>query len=484
MSSVSQMAEVLQELLEGRARQLARETGLIQRQRNFDGADLAQSLIFGWLQEPAITLEGLCQVLGRRQVKLSASGLAQRFSQESAAFFERLLSELSCQHVQAVAQVPLAILAPFSAVWLEDSSTVSLPGALRESWKGCGDSRGERAAVKLCTRWEIKRGQVQGPMLMEGRRNDKRSPLALESLPRGSLYIADLGYFSLKRLARLCGRGGHLRRRAVRYFLSRYQRPTALLSRQGQALDLRALVPKRVGERKQCLALLGQQERLPVRLLLERVPKEVGEQRREQVRQRAADHGHQADAFTLWLCDWTILVTNVPARLLSFEQVLVLMHVRWQMERLFRLWKEDGLIDEWRSHKPWRILTELYAKLCAMLIQHWFILAGCWQDAHRSLVKAAQVVRREAGSVMLALAHGGLEHAIALVLGCMQSGCRLDKRQQFPSTAQLLEGACLPAQRPRPACRRRHRDQVQRWPAGKGWAVSFSSRLHHRRRGP
>lgn len=484
MSSVSQLTKVLQEVLDVQARHLARETGLIQRERSFDGADLAQSLIFGWLQDPQISLDGLCQVLGRRQVKISASGLAQRFSPASAAFFEHVLCELTHQHLQAVAPVPVALLAPFRAVWLEDSSTVSLPGALREIWQGCGDRRGASAAVKLCTRWELKRGQVQGPLLMPARRNDKRSPLSLQSLPAGSLYVADLGYFSLKRLAQLCGRGGHLRRRAKRYFLSRYQRPTCLLSRQGQELDLRTLLPKQVGERKEGLALVGKQQRLPVRLLLERVPKEVGEQRREQVRQRAADHGREADAYTLWLCDWTILVTNVPRRWLSFEQVLVLLHLRWQMERLFRLWKEGGLIDEWRSQKPWRILTELYAKLCAMLIQHWFIVAGCWQDVHRSLVKAAQVVRREAGIVMVAFHRGGLEDAIAGVLSCMQSGCRLDKRQQFPSTAQLLEGAPLPAQRPRPACRRRPRDQSQRWPAGKGWALGLSSRLHQRCSGP
>ncbi len=57
-------------------------------------------------------------------------------------------------------------------------------------------------------------------------------------------------------------------------------------------------------------------------------------------------------------------------------EVLVLLRLRWQNKRLFRLWKEDGHIDDWRSKKPWRILCEVYGKLSAMLIQQWLIHEG------------------------------------------------------------------------------------------------------------
>jgi hypothetical protein len=472
MDSVTQISEAVQRILGEEATELAREVGFIKRERNFDGADFAQSLVFGWLQGPQETLDGMTQVMQRRHVSMSAAGLSQRFTEEAATFFEQLLSRLTQQHLQAEAAVPTEWLARFSAVYLEDSSTVSLPSELAEVWRGCGGSRGKNAAVKLCCRWEVKRGQLQGPSLMEGRRSDQRSALSLTDLPQGSLYLADLGYFSLRRLCLLCGRAGASRGKARRYFLSRYHSKSALLTRQGQALSLWQVLPKRVGERKECLALLGKRCRLPVRLLMERVPPEVAEARRERVREAAADHGRQADEYVLWLCDWTILLTNVPRRLLSLQEALVFLRLRWQIERLFRLWKEHGRIDEWRSKKPWRILCELYAKLCAMLIQQWLIVAGTWHDAERSLVKAAQVVRREAGSLMEALYEGRLEVAVRRTLDCMQSGCRLNRRKQQPSTAQLLQGAPLPTKkRPCPP-QYRHRGAWQRWPAGHGWADS------------
>ncbi len=138
------------------------------------------------------------------------------------------------------------------------------------------------------------------------------------------------------------------------------------------------------------------------------------------------------------MAQWTLLVTNVPARRLSIEEALVLCRLRWQIERLFRLWKEYGRIDEWRSKNPWRILCELYGKLAAMLIQHSLIQAGCWSDPHRSLVKAAQVVSREAGRIMVALYEGRLEQVVCSIVRSMRSGCRLNRRKGAPSTSQLL----------------------------------------------
>jgi len=358
--------------LEEEANHLARESGFVQRERNLSGADFAQTLIFGWWQEPQETLDGLSQVAQRREVSISASGLCQRFTQEAASFLQRLLERLTQVHLQVEpAQLPL--LSRFAAVVVEDCSSISLPDELETCFLGAG---AQRAGLKLWVRWDVLTGHLQGPLLTQARQPESPSPFNEEPLPDDGLYLADLAFFSLQRLQRLAhptegGRG---------WFVMRLNQHTALYTRSGHRIELAGVVPRQEGELREMGVLLGKEARLPVRLLMLRVPEEVAEQRRERMREEARTHGRHVSEQALYLAGWTLVVTNVPTSGLSAAEVLVLLGVRWQVERLFRLWKDEGQIDEWRSKKRWRILCELYAKLAGMLIQHWLrprgLLAG------------------------------------------------------------------------------------------------------------
>jgi len=118
---------------------------------------------------------------------------------------------------------------------------------------------------------------------------------------------------------------------------------------------------------------------------------------------------------------------------------LVVAKVRWQIEFVFKLWKSHGLLDEWRSDKPARILCEVYAKLLALLLQHWIPVLGCWDYPDRSLVKAAQVVRAHA--IALACAQGALEPlmaALPTIQPVLTTTARMNTRHKEPNTYQLL----------------------------------------------
>ena len=203
MSSVPQQAETVQRILEEEARQRARETGFIERERAFNGADFAQALILGWLQHPDERLSGFTQLLQRRQVSITASGLSQRFTKEAATFMQRVLERLAEVQMQVEA-VDVPLLRRFSAVRVEDSSVVLLPQDLADIWHGCGGSTGmSEAALKLFVRWDVLAGKLEGPRLTDGRHSDHKSPFNDEDLPVGGLYLADLGFFALWRLQRL-----------------------------------------------------------------------------------------------------------------------------------------------------------------------------------------------------------------------------------------------------------------------------------------
>ena len=187
--------------------------------------------------------------------------------------------------------------------------------------------------------------------------------------------------------------------------------------------------------------LLGEKKRLPCRLMAVKVAEEVVNERRRRIRSDATRRGKTPSKRQLKLAEWTILVTSVPEELLSLDEAFVLMRVRWQIELLFKLWKSHGKIDDWRTGKPWRILCEFYAKLIAMLIQHWILLNGCWRFPNRSLTKAAASVRKHALHLAVAFASGcskRLMEALKIISRCLASGCRLNRRKTNPNTYQLL----------------------------------------------
>lgn len=179
--------------------------------------------------------------------------------------------------------------------------------------------------------------------------------------------------------------------------------------------------------------------RLSLRLLLVRVPKTVGNQPGESLRADAKDHGRELLAESLDLADWAIMLTHVPRRQLSLPEVPVCSRLRWHIERLFRLWKGYGNVDEWRSKKPFRVLTELSAKIGAMLIHQWLLYQGCWHDPHRSLFKAAQVLRREINRLMVALFEKEVESRLTSILHLLRlTGGQLHRCKGHSGTDQLL----------------------------------------------
>ena len=206
------------------------------------------------------------------------------------------------------------------------------------------------AAIKLFVRWDVLRGELHGLGLEQGRRNDQRGPLAVQDLPDGCLYVADLGFFGVQRLTTIA-HGGPDQPGIKRYFVSRYQPKTVLQTRRGHRIALAGVLPQQVGQVLEMGALLGQAGRLAVRVIMLRVPKEVADQRRAHIREVAQAHGRTPDEEVLWLAEWTIVLTNVPQRRLTTEQVLVLLRLRGPIERLFRLWKEHGSIDAWRESR-------------------------------------------------------------------------------------------------------------------------------------
>ncbi len=433
MASVPEIAQAMENVLTTTAEAAARPSGFVQRESKLTGPVFAKTTVLGWLKKPDARLSDLTQVAAALGVNIKPQGLAQRFTPEAAAFLEQLLNT-AVGEVIAGEPVAIPILQRFSGVILQDSSVIGLPEALAKLWPGCGNAShpaDASAALKLQVRLDVLNGTLYGPLLEAGRCQDRNCRLQITALPKQALRLADLGYFNLKVFQKLETEDS--------YFLSRLHMQTAVLNLDGQRLDLLGLLQAVGPDGVDLPVRIGVQERLRVRLLAVRVPQEVADQRRGRLEAEARRRGQAVSQASLALADWTLLITNVPVALLSLEEALVLIRVRWQIELLFKLWKQHSQVDEWRSEQPWRIACEVYAKLIGVILQHWLFLLGCWSYRDRSLVKAAETVRAYAMMLVSALARVlDLAFVLRQITQALALTPRMNRRRKQPNTCQLL----------------------------------------------
>lgn len=431
MATIPQVASALPTILGPVAERAARATGLVQRTSKLTGARFVQTLVFGWLAQPQARLSQLVQTAATLGVVISPQAVDERFSAASAECLREVVEE-AVRVVLATDPVAVPVLRRFTAVVVQDCTTISLPAALAATWPGCGGSAptSGQAALKLSVRLDLASGHLQGPYLEAGRTTDQRTTIAGAPLPPGSLRLADLGFFSLAELAEQDARGV--------YWVSRWLPGTALRLPDGRPQELLRLLEAATNAVVDQPVLLGGRQQLPARLLATPVPRAVADQRRRRLRATARDQGRAVSAARLALCAWTVLVTNVPAARLTAREALVLIRARWQIELLFKLWKSHQQVDAWRTANPWRILTEVYAKILAVIVQHWLTLVGCWHCPDRSRVKAAQAI--QAHALHLAAVFDGypqLCQALRIVARCLTTG-RLNTRKTAPTTVQAL----------------------------------------------
>jgi hypothetical protein len=204
------MAKVLRQVFEKDARELARSMGVIERERKLHGTTLALLLVLGWLHHPQAGSSALARFAGTLGVRISKQGIEEHWTMRTAEWlYEVLLRAIGS--VLSAKAVAVPLLGRFAGVYLEDGSSIVLPDALEQSWRGCrggnGASEGTKAGVKLTLRLDLVQGRVQGPMLQEGRSHESRSLLQSLPLVKGALWIADMGYFALVRLAQMSQAG-------------------------------------------------------------------------------------------------------------------------------------------------------------------------------------------------------------------------------------------------------------------------------------
>lgn len=431
MTTLPQLATTLQTVFTTTADAAARESGFVKRVRAFTGAQFVHTLLGAYLTSASPTTEDFVDTAASLGISITPQGFAARFTATAAVFLEQILSAALQQLITASPR-SIPILERFSAVSIQDSTVLRLPDALASIWAGCGGNREHlTAAVKGLVRLELRAGQLSGPLLLDGRAAD-RSACLLPRPPEHSLSIADLGFWSLADFAYAAAE--------QRFWLSRVPPKLQVFDATGQRWGLAELLAAHRDDSCELEVQLGVQQRLSARLLAVRVPPKVAEQRRRRLRATAKRKGRTVSATQLVLAGWTLLVTNVPKELLSLSEALALYRIRWQIELLFKLWKSEGQLEQTRAERPERVQCEVYAKLLALICEHWLMLVSCWSEISSSPTRLVRTIRKHAQVLVQAFAGSprGLERALREVVRQLQAARGMTRRKTHPNAFDAL----------------------------------------------
>ena len=418
----------IQNLLSVYAQEVNQWLEFSQRASALDAENFVQVLVLGWLKKKKASLNELAHAAQDLGLALTGSALHERINSKAVMLLAGILQR-ALHTLRKACPLPVKKLESFQGIYVTDSSQIALPAGMAKIFAG---NQGN-AMLKLQVTWDYLNGNLAMLELKDGKSSDQKATWHIQQAARGSLQLFDLGYFKQEYLRDLA-------QKEV-YFVCRYKAKTGLYDWEAQApfalvAELKNL-PKNENDYS---LLLGGRTKLGLRLLVRRLSQAAAEARRRKAKKIARKQGQTLTADYLYLLGWDILLTNLPRETWSLEEVFDLYPIRFQIEWLFRIWKEQLGMDELGDWSVERTLCQLYAHFLGAILVHLLTAAWRWGEFEYSFFKAVQIIQNAVKALMTCLRRFGwgfgawlkrLEHDF-------HHFARKTKRRKSPSTLQKI----------------------------------------------
>lgn len=352
---------------------IAKTTNFVQRSSSrINGTEFVQAMVLASIDPKSCPLSGIVDILTslNPKAKMSVSGLRQRINcPEAVAFLleaykntvESKLKQLSMELNSLSDKYDKSALQHFSEVLLHDSSSCTLNEILKEEFKG-SSGLASKSLVKIDLIHDLKANSMEEITVTDVSEPDQvLSKKILKHIKKTTLVIQDLGFFETETFEKIAEQEGYYLSRllgGVFVYLNRDDKVPIdlgkhllMLLEKGKPLDIEVFVTKK---------------KMKTRLLAYLVPEEVFNKRRREYNKKY--QGKTASAELIARQRFTILITNVPDEIWSWNVVGTVYKIRWQIELLFKVWKSQLHFDYLEGTKPERIYCLIYARLLAMVL--------------------------------------------------------------------------------------------------------------------
>ena len=345
---------------------IAKETGFVERESKITGTLFLCVFMFGVTIYGNPSLEQLIGLLGiyLKDITFSKQGLSQRICEQSVKFFEKILTI----SIKAIIPENLKIKIPnqFPRIMIWDSTEFQLPEALSEFFTGKGGSA-STAGAKIHFCYNLLGHQWFYSITSATTSDKTMESKIIEQTQTGELVIQDLGYFKVEIFDALHKKNA--------YYLSRLRTDATVYLQNSLGefvpFDLINWLKTAQFQRVEFDVFIHSKHNVftPTRLIIEKLPDSVVNERRRKMHKEAESRGKQLSAEKIFFAAFNFYITNAPAVLLPASCCRFLYSIRWQIELVFKAWKSHLQIHKFVvKYRPERVETTILAKLIFVTI--------------------------------------------------------------------------------------------------------------------
>jgi len=302
---------------------------------------------------------------------VSKQALWKRMNPEQIKFLQKVLSA-AINIKGKINKQTSERLKFFKNIFIEDSTCIKISDKLSKEYPGNGywDKAARKAIIKIQSLYNITKKSFERFEITSFRENDQGySEKILEVAKEGDLLIRDLGYFVLRVFKKLNEQGV--------YFISRMKKGLIILSRdEEKPIDLAKMLSKR--GKLDIEVILGEKQRLPVRLIAIPVEEAIASERRRKAKTNR-DKRCNPSKEHLFLLGWELFITNVPPENLSIQDIAEIYFIRWRIEIIFKCWKSYFKITEIpKDANKIRMESYIYCMLIFIILFQVSFYNYCW----------------------------------------------------------------------------------------------------------
>lgn len=382
-----------------RLNRLARETGFICRRGKLRAVDFVRLCVFGVGAPGLATLEQMVAALRENRIRISKQSLDERFNARGVKYLKTLAGRVFAQKL--VQRMDFGWAGRFNRVLIRDSTIGRLYSKCSGKFPGFGGAASP-AAYKVQYCFDLLSGNIADLLLEPASRPD--SAQRFTGLVKNDLCLFDLGYFTLQNLAAIS--------RAGAFFVCRLKFNTAVYTKDGddfRRVDLLKTIKKmRTGQVLEMKVFLGTKAKLPMRLILQKLPEKVSSELRRRLKSDTRYKRKNISADRLEFCEVSAYLTNVAQPVLPAESIRKIYSLRWQIEIVFKCWKSHFALDQIRNVKPERFECCFYGRLILVILATRFstlIKTNAWNKARIEIseFKAFAILKTKVRTIRLVL---------------------------------------------------------------------------------